>query len=672
VIAELLNRLRRRRPSDQGPRASVPQPAAPPPTWRDELEGAGRTIDEWIAKRLITDALYVNVSSANLERLRTDHPGLVQAAITAGERVLRHEFDLLGSGPFSPYDATRGVRADGFRPIDWYLDPVAGLSYQRGMPIATWNVDVRPGRADVKFPWELSRCQHWPLLGQTFQLTGDERFALEIARELDDLMEANTIGTAVNWSCTMDVGLRAANWALGLELVRACPALGPEFWHRAYEALFDHGVFIETHLENGYEVTSNHFLSNVVGLFVLAAVFDDLPHGRRWDEQCRTWLVQEMQTQVLPDGADFESSVPYHRLVAELFLGSARLADYRHARLPAEFMARLRTMLEFFEAVLRPDGLMPQVGDADDGRLHILTGYGEWKPQDGRHLFGPAGWLFDDPSWRAIDGERGIWESAWWGFPPEPSPTQPRMPEALRHFPRAGLTVMRRDGDYLLVTNAIVGTGGFGNHKHNDQLAFELHVAGTPVLVDPGSFVYTSDRDARNLFRSTQSHNTVAVDGEEQNEFRPDWLFRLFEKANPEHLEVGEAGEHLIYRGRHHGYIRLPEPIVHERAFALSRVDGAVTIDDRLEGRGRHRVRWHFHFAPGVDVSPGGSDAFAIRAGQLMLSMTVPPALSATIGRGWYSPSYGVRVPCGTLDLDSDMAFDGARDFRFRISSVTS
>ena len=82
-------------------------------------------------------------------------------------------------------------------------------------------------------------------------------------------------------------------------------------------------------------MTSNHFLSNVVGLFFLAAVFDDLPRGAAWDRQCRAWLVQEMEVQVLPDGADFESSVPYHRLVTELFLGAARLADYRGAPLPA-------------------------------------------------------------------------------------------------------------------------------------------------------------------------------------------------------------------------------------------------------------------------------------------------------------------------------------------------
>ena len=44
------------------------------------------------------------------------------------------------------------------------------------------------------------------------------------------------------------------------------PPLDDAFWGRAYTALFDHGVFIRNNLENTYEVTSNHFLSNLLGL----------------------------------------------------------------------------------------------------------------------------------------------------------------------------------------------------------------------------------------------------------------------------------------------------------------------------------------------------------------------------------------------------------------------
>lgn len=663
---QLLSRFRRAAPSQ----AVV---IDPPRCWTEELAEAGLSATDWVRRRLATDGLYVHVREARLASLREEHSVLVQATIDRAEQVLRHEFNLLGSGPYTPEDPDRGPDPRGYRPIDWYLDPVSGLRFPRAVPLATWDFErMRPGRADIKLPWELARCQHWPMLGQAYRLTGDDRFALEIARELDDFLAANPIGTAVNWACTMDVALRAANWAIALQLVRTCSELTTAFWLKAYEALFDHGSFIESHLENTYEVTSNHFLSDVTGLFFVAAVLEDLPRGQVWNRQCRRWLTEEMSVQVLPDGADYESSIPYHRLVTELFLGAARLADYKRAPFPEGYQDRLRRMVDFLAAVQRPDGLLPQVGDADDGRLHILSGYGGWQPQDARHLFGPAGCLFRNADWVSMSGEWGDWESAWWGFDRlEAGTRQPLARDGghvVRHFPHAGLTVMRRQRQYLLVTNGVVGTGGFGNHKHNDQLGFEFHVEGVPLVVDPGSYVYTSDPDARNLFRSTRSHNTVIIDDAEQNELRPHWLFRMFEKASPEHLAVDESDEQARYRGRHYGYSRLSEPVVHERTFTLSMRDGALTIVDLLNGQGAHRVRWHFHFAPGVEVSALGPERFRVVSGATAVELTAPAALRFNIASAWYSPSYGVRTACVALDFETEQRFDGPREFRFRIA----
>jgi hypothetical protein len=661
----LLSRLRR-------PAAPAAAPPVPPRRWSDDLSEAGLTAAEWLAARQATGRLFVDLSDEGVDRLCAQHPAQVQATVAAAERVLRHEFDLLGSGPYTPDDPDRTAGPDGYRPIDWYLDPVSGLRFPRGVVLSEWDMErMRPGAADIKLPWELARCQHWPLLGQAYRLTRDDRFAWEIARELRDFMDANPIGTAVNWACTMDVALRAANWALALELIRPCE-LPPDVWLIAYEALFDHGAFIERHLENHYEVTSNHFLSNVVGLFYVAAVFRDLPRGRLWDQQCRAWLTQEMVVQVLPDGADYESSIPYHRLVTELFLGAARIAEVAGSPLPAPFLDRLSTMVDFLAAVLRPDGLMPQIGDADDGRLHVLTGYGSWRPQDARHLFGPAACMFGVRDWTHVTDGWDAWESTWWGFDPTmagSAGSRQVRDDGVRHFPHAGLTVIRQRGAYLLVTNGIVGTGGFGNHKHNDLLGFEYHVAGEPVIVDPGSYVYTSDPDARNLFRSTASHNTVGIDGQEQNEVRPEWLFRMFEKANPEHLAVSEGDDCIQYRGRHSGYTRLPEPVVHERTFSLVRDDGALSIVDVLDGRGTHRLTWHFHFAPGVKVAIRQPGQLEIRAADKVLQMSLPSALRPTVASSWYSPSYGVRVPCVALDLESVERLDGRSEYRFHLAS---
>ncbi|MEP7309730.1 MAG: alginate lyase family protein [Acidobacteriota bacterium] len=629
------------------------------------------TEDQWITRRQAKAALFADLPDARIGDWRRSPSPQVRDTLDAATRILRHEFNLLGSGPYTPADPDRSADGSGYQPIDWYLDPVSGLRFPRGIPLAQWSLELmRPGRADIKLPWELARCQHWPLLGQAYRLTGDDRFAVEVEHELHDFMAANPIGIGVNWTCTMDVALRAANWAIALDLIRSCASLTVGFWRAAHEALFDHGVFIEGHLENHYEVTSNHFLSNVVGLFYLAAVFDDLPRGAAWDRQCRGWLAQEVEVQVLPDGADFESSVPYHRLVTELFLGAARLAEYRGRPLPPALIGRVETMVDFLANVLRPDGLMPQVGDADDGRLHILSGYGSRPPQDPRHLFGPAACFFRSDRWARLVDEGAAWEAEWWGYDSPGIDAQgPDEPDTLRHFPHAGLTVVRHARRYLLITNGVVGTRGFGNHKHNDLLGFEYHAHGGPVFVDPGSHVYTSDPDSRNRFRSTRSHNTICVDEEEQNECRPDWLFRMFEKAFPEHLEVVEGDEWVGYRGRHRGYTRLPQPVVHERTFRLERTTGGLSIVDVLEGQGSHRLRWHFHFAPGVTPAIVDAGAVEIRAAGGVLLMTFPQGLRPTISPAEYSPSYGVRVPCMAIDLDAVERIDGRREYVFQVVS---
>jgi hypothetical protein len=624
----------------------------------------------WCRRRRDTAAVYTSVSAAALAQLRQHHGGRTRLTIAAAERLLRHEFDLLGSGPYVPLDPDRPARA-GYAPIDWSLDPVRQLRFPRGFPHRSWNPhEMRPGNADIKFPWELSRCQHWATLGQAYQLTDDDRFAIEMSRQLDDFMEANPVATGVNWSCTMDVGLRAVSWAIGLDLVRASGALSDVFWTRAYSALYDHGVFIGDNLENMYEVTSNHFLSNLVGLLFLAGVFADLPQGAEWNTFARSALEHEMTVQVLPDGADYESSIPYHRLVTELFLGSVRLAEHQRQPMSAPCRARLRDMVAFLAALTRPDGLMPQVGDADDGRLHRFDNGGTASPQDGRHLFGPASIMFDQPAWMALAGDVGPWETAWWGLDPAATcAPQRRMEPAGRLFPHAGIAVARSEtGHYLLVTNGIVGTNGFGNHKHNDQLSFEFHHGSTPLVVDPGSYVYTSDPDTRNLFRSTVYHNTVAIDGVEQNELRPDFLFRLFETSNAETVSFEDGPEGVEYVGRHHGYERLPEPVSHERRFRFSKSTGELLIVDRFTGLGTHTFRWHFHLAPGISAERSGVTTVLLQACGRRWPLVVPAGVDLAIEPAGYSPSYGVNVPCLAINVSHRETLAGERRYTFSIS----
>jgi heparinase II/III-like protein len=600
---------------------------------------------------------------AVLEGLAARYPALADTVVQSARRALRHEFNLLGSGPYVPIDPDRPARGT-YHPIDWTLDPVTGARFPNAQPSQGCDLaSIRPPASDIKRPWEQARCYHWVTLAQAYALSSDAAFARELFDQCDDFMEANPVGRGIHWTCTMDVAIRAANWTVALELIRSAD-VAADRWTRALAALLAHGAFIRSHLENHYEVTSNHFLSNVIGLMVLGRAFDYRDEGKGWLAYARASVEAEMQIQVLEDGADFESSIPYHRLVTELFFSALRVAESSGAPLSTDYRARLRRMHEFIGSVLRPDGLMPQVGDADDGRLHVFRGHDLQNPQDPRHLFGPAAAAYGEPAWLPLAGDEAAWDAAWWGLTCTPVPFAP--PDVDAFFPHAGIAVRRRaSGTYILVSNGTVGTKGFGNHKHNDVLSLECHIAGQPLIVDPGSYVYTSDPEARNLFRSLVSHSAVMAGDLEPNEVKPEWLFRMFERATPEHVRYEAEGAQFTYDGRHSGFSAV-QVIVRRRVTLLG---DELVVEDENEATPALPVplTWRFQLAPGVEPAIT-SATVTLRTPTGSFALDVPDHLDVWIEPAWYSPSYGVRLPTHRIVCRGVTAPGVTGPWRFRLA----
>ncbi|MGY4329388.1 hypothetical protein ACVWWG_003805 [Bradyrhizobium sp. LB7.2] len=308
---------------------------------------------------------------------------------------------------------------------------------------------------------------------------------------------------------------------------------------------------------------------------------------------------------------------------------------------------------------------MPVIGDADDGRFHIASRYGDWNRQDARHILAPAALTLGRPDWLLGDPD-GVWEATWWGFDPAGITTgSAPAPDQRVLYPGVGIAVTRTGNQYLAITNGAVGTKGFGNHKHNELLGFEYHLAGTPILVDPGSFVYTSDFAARNVFRGVAYHNTVRIDGVEQNETNPEWIFRLFESANPIHESFEEADGVVTYVGSHSGYQRTDAEATHRRRFLYHRSVGHLVIEDEITGKGMHQLSWHFHAAPGVDITATGG-GLLLSGHTATAKLVLPQGLEPMISDAWYSPSYGVRVQCKAIDCTATVPLDG-RPWRFEI-----
>jgi uncharacterized heparinase superfamily protein len=514
------------------------------------------------------------------------------------DAVAAHRFDLLGSGP-----------VDLGAEVDWSLDFKSGRRWplKHRLLIEGFYFDD----SDIKVPWELSRCQHLPLLAAAFRLSGERRYLDEIGAQLDGWIAANPVEMGANWICTMDVAIRAANWVAALAIC-AEEASGQAWSERAAKSLLLHGRFIRGHLETA-EARTNHYLSDVAGLIVVAALFAQGEEGAAWGRWAVEELIAEMEHQVREDGCGHEASIPYHRLVSELFLCGSQAGEALHpGAFPAWYAERLERMLDFVAAYTRGDGLAPQIGDNDDGRFLPLGEYGRTDFRSHLHLFSQAS-RPHEPATRSAD------------------------------FPAGGYYTMRHDDLYALVRCGDTGVYGVGGHAHNDQLSFELCCGATPLIEDPGTGTYYESEEERLRFRSTGFHATLRIDGAEQNELPQYPRFPLGDRSRAEAIAWETGPERTAFAGRHHGFEALPAPALHERSLELDGQKRELTIVDTVISEAGHGLDWTFPLGRCEEVSIRDGIAVA-DFGAVLLSIAIEGAELEVVD-GSYSPAYGVEEP---------------------------
>jgi len=602
---------------------------------------------ETLWRRLAARAYPAHAAPVDAAALCRSCPGEDVRVLAAAEEALAHRVRLMGPETFE-----LGPK------IDWLRDYRSGVSWpRRYMSDIAY---VTPADAsDVKLPWELSRLQWLIPAGKAYLLTGDERYAEAVRSVLESWIEANPYAYGVNWSCTMEPALRILSWTWFFRVFHASHAWSdPVFRERFLCALYLHGDFVDRHFEIS-DVNGNHCTADGAGLAFAGLFFGQGKDAPRWLARAWSILTAELPRQVYPDGVDFEASVAYHRLVAELFLLPALYREALGLDVPPEYRERVTAMARFAAAYSRPDGSVPLWGDADDARALPLGGQ---ELNDHRYLAGLVGVAWSVPELKqAWSGDAS---EAFWLLGPaaaaslaEPGgTTQP----ASQAFPDGGFFVMRNAADHVFVDCGRIGLADRGGHGHNDCLSFEAVLDGVHLVTDCGAFVYTRSFEERNRFRSTAFHNTPRVDGAEINRFRPELLWDLENDARPE-PRLFEAGvEKDVFRGAHAGYRRLAEPVTPVRTIELDHRRHALLVRDEFEGAGRHRIEVPLHLAPHVRASDAGPGLVSLQAHGRLFRLEWGPAdgWSLAIGEGRVSPSYGVVAPCVRLVWSREGALD--------------
>ena len=493
-----------------------------------------------------------------------------------------------------------GEKCFGAGEIDWNLDPLSGFDW----PI-TFHADInliRNDGSDARVVWELNRFGHFITLGRAYALTGDETFSAEFFRQLASWRAQNPVARGVNWNCAMEVALRAMNLLAAFTLFLRSPQMNEQTLLELLATFDQHGAHIRRNLEFSHIATSNHYLADVTGLLWLGVMLPELEAAQGWREFGMWELLNEMDKQILADGADYEASTGYHRLKLELFLYSFVLCHLNGIDISERYWKKLRAMVDYVRAYLRPDGGAPLIGDTDSGQLlPIVRRTGD----DHAYVLALGAAVFQEPQFK-IAGSRAPEELLWilggqgvrdYGALPDAEPVQSQA------FPDAGTYVLRDNDLYLLFNASGAGINGRGSHGHNDALSLEVSACGTSFIVDPGTYVYTADLKARHLFRSTAYHSTVEVDGVDQNTTGQQTPFVIGNEARPRVLvwETGASEDVII--AEHYGYRRLRQPVTHRRTIRFDKRERFWLVEDRILGEGEHLFTFRFQFADNLETT---------------------------------------------------------------------
>lgn len=599
----------------------------------------------WERHREIPFAL--NISNfQDIESYKINFPDSVRTILAKADAVLNGNINLLGTG-----EINFGTK------LCWNKDYKSGISwankYYRDISYVNFN-----NSSDVKIPWEISRMQWMIPLGQAYLLTKDEKYAIYVKEKINDWINDNVYAHSVNWTCTMEVALRIITWEWFFYVFAQSQAWSSnEFRFLFLKALYLHSFFTERNLEKS-DVNGNHYTADGAGLVFAGVFFKGYDLSENFLNLGLEILTSEIELQIYPDGVDYEASVPYHRLVTELFFYPALLLKNAGYKTVSQiYVDKIIRMAYFIKAYTRYNATVPLFGDADDARTLPM---GLQSINDHDYLASLIGLTYNEVE--LVSGSPSTKDEIFWtlGFGYLNNLPAPDNKYFTKAFKEGGFYIMGNKDCHVFIDCGPIGLANRGGHGHNDLLSFDALIQGEHIITDCGAYLYTADYKERNSFRSTSYHNTPKIDGEEINRFiSPTYLWN-FKNDAAHSLVRWEIKDNLdIFIGSHSGYMRLNEPVTPIRKVILKKDKSELLISDIISGSGVHTAEIPLHFYPGVKILNISSKCLDIISGTKLFKLFWQ-------GDGWYvrletcrvSPSYGVVLDASKIVWYNNNAVD--------------
>lgn len=548
-----------------------------------------------------------------------------QCTIRDADRAVRHEFTL--------FDRTIVFAGD----IDWQYDPLQ----EKTIPLRCWRAMEYYGDSvrEVKYIWELNRCQHFVTLGKAYFLTRDEAYAEALCRQWQAWIERNPCTMGLNWTSALECALRIISWTWALAFIQQSDRLHAALYARILQSVWQHASFVKGHLSR-FSSANNHLIGEALGL-IYAGFYSELREAGRWQDHGFRILFRELLSQVHADGVAKEQTTHYQRYLFDFAVLAIGAAEQAQRPVPTRVMERVEKMVDFFLALCDENGAVPRIGDEDGGEALRLV---EAEESPCQRLLSTAAVLFGRPDCKLRS--RGFSEATLWLLGEDGVRRYQRSPaEEVTHrlqvFQRGGYVVLalqKPAAARMVFDCGPLGYGKMAAHGHADALSVTLSVHGREALIDSGTFLYVGAGPERDYYRSTRAHNTVTID--RLNQSTPLGPFQWGRRANCTLEHVRELPDCLSVQAGHDGYRRLRAR--HTRQIELR--DDRWIVIDMISGLGYHKIDAYFHLAPCHVEQRGRTVVAEFTAFSLEFEcVRAADADDIWVETAWHSPAFGQR-----------------------------
>lgn len=558
-----------------------------------------------------------------------------------------------------------------FEAIDWHLDLSSGehfpMAYSRSINTRTHE------KRSAKYVWEVNRLQFLPLISLEYKKTKENKYLDLFIKIIDSWIDHNPYLIGVNWYSNIELNIRLIVWFVCWEILnlddisKRDSKINNFIRHKWIPVIYMHCKHTFNNISR-YSSANNHLISELAGLFV-ASSFWNFKESGKWKRFAKKGMETEIINQHTNNGINKEQTSEYMQFITDFFLVAHLVAEYTNNSFSEQYTNQLKSIFRYINTFLDIRGNIPKYGDEDDGRVFFSAPANDFNYF--KSLLTSASIIFPEDDFKKKSNGFELKNLILFGEEGKTSYNKSLAvdkTETSTLYPDDGHFFLKHQKNsleevFIHFNAAPLGYLAIAAHGHADALSISLHINGQPVLIDPGTYTYHTEKKWRDYFRGTIAHNTIRINRMNQATIGGPTMWR--DHYETKIIKAGSSNEFDNIQAEHDGYFKV-FGIIHQRELHFDKKQLIIEITDQIilqqNDTREHFMEMPFHLHPDIKIDSVDERNYILKPNtnkDFNVELQIDEILQSgkiVKGReddkeplGWYSPRFHEKVPTSVI-----------------------